>query len=384
MVFVCLLDKLLVLLNIDYISCLEWDNVKEVLTIVLYHLHLFNQLVDVDAVLLDSRAMGIHYLLTNIPFRVLWHVLTLYHWATVSIWTWVISHVVVATRHVLHFHIIGNWLLPIDLTYEWLHAFRQALWYLCWHVRNDIDNLLLPLLSFVISLYHIKNIVVLHLLLRHVVLHVVELSLNLRMVAIGRKLFKQLSIFVKDIIALVWINWIPVLINVFVFLHTLANSFRKICPLLLILLISLLQGFIVLLHHVLLLTDLSQVFPQLFALLLLLMDVMVELFNSFLQIIYLCIQRLFFIFEFFFDLKYLNVNHFIFLNLSFQLFLCESKVLINFFKFFFDLIDLLATVSWEKTTTEVGSWLRLVHRLCLAFVFQFLQNANAFCQPLIV
>lgn len=63
------------LLRVDECSGLERDYVEEVLAIVLQHCDFFNQLVDVDAILFDARAVLVHDLLTDVTFGVLGHAL---------------------------------------------------------------------------------------------------------------------------------------------------------------------------------------------------------------------------------------------------------------------------------------------------------------------
>jgi hypothetical protein len=196
-VHVSLLCELLMFLHINQISWLQRYDIEEILTIILYQFNLLYQLVNVDSVLFYPRAMRFHNLLADISFRVGWHVLPLHDGSTIWSCAWIITHIIIATRHILHFHVIGHWFLSIDLTNERLHALCQTLRNLSRHVRDDVDDFFLPLLSFEIRLDHIQKVVVLNFLLRHVILHVI-LSLYLRMVTVRWELFEELSALMKE------------------------------------------------------------------------------------------------------------------------------------------------------------------------------------------
>ena len=109
-------------------------------------LHLFDQLVYVDPVLLDSLAMCLHYLLRHVllmPYRT----------------RALLSHVPVGPRHLLHLVVGRNRLLTIDLRNEVDDRLLQRSGNLPRHVRNDCDYFLLPLECFVVNLDHIEVVV---------------------------------------------------------------------------------------------------------------------------------------------------------------------------------------------------------------------------------
>lgn len=94
----------------------------------------------------------------------------------------------------------------------------------------------------------------------------------------------------EDVVSLERIDWVPILIHIFVLFHALTDALAKIGPFLLVLLVPLLQGLVVLLHHILLFTDNSEVFSKLLALRFLFVDVLIQLVDPLLQIVNFCVQ----------------------------------------------------------------------------------------------
>lgn len=112
--------------------------------LALNNFYLLDKLIDVNSIFFYPGTVCLHYLLTNV---------SLIHWAAL---TFVFTNIV-SSRHLLH---LNNRFLTINLTNERLHTLCHTLTYLSRHIRNDIDDFLLPLLSLIISFDHIENIVI--------------------------------------------------------------------------------------------------------------------------------------------------------------------------------------------------------------------------------
>ena len=124
-------------------------------------------------------------------------------------------------------------------------------------------------------------------------------------------------------------------------IHLRTDSVAEFSPLLLILVVLGLESLIALLEQVTLLLYHVEFFSQLLTFDLLLLDVQVKLVDSFLELVDFNLQSFFLFLEIFLNLKYLDVDHFIFLNLRYELFLCQLQILINLLKLLFDLLNLL-------------------------------------------
>jgi hypothetical protein len=104
---------------------------------------------------------------------------------------------------------------------------------------------------------------------------------------------------------------------------------------------------------------------------------LIKLMDTFLKIIDFDFHNLFFFLKLFLNLKYFDINHFVFLNLRDKLLLSQCQIIINLLKLLFDLLDLLIILSRkEATTSEISSCLLSV-RFCLSFVFKFLESLNS-------
>ena len=148
---------------------MQRNNIKHVLTIILYDFYFFDKLININAILFDSWSVLVHDLLTNITT-----LCSLRHNLL-----WRISTIGKATWHVLHFH-ISNRFLTINLTNKSLHTFLQTLRYLLRHLRNNIHYLLLSNLSLNICFYQVQKVEFAWFLLTHLLLlHIVLLSLHL-------------------------------------------------------------------------------------------------------------------------------------------------------------------------------------------------------------
>jgi len=130
--------------------------------------------------------------------------------------------VIVRPRHLLHFHIGGHRLLPVDLGNEGLHAFCHTLAQLRGHVRDDIDDLFLSLLSLIVCLDHVQDVVVLCLYGGKRNLTNVEL-LPLNQTSI--KLLGEGAALDVDVVSLEWINWKFRCVNELMLFHLSVNSF---------------------------------------------------------------------------------------------------------------------------------------------------------------
>jgi hypothetical protein len=163
------------------------------------------------------------------------------------------------------------------------------------------------------------------------------------------------------IITLEWVYGIPVLIDVLVLLHSLTYTFTETGPFLLVFLVPLLHSFTILLSYFLLLSYHPQIFSQTCALLLFLIDVLIQLMNPLLKIVNLCVQRFLLLLEFFLNFENLYIDHLIFLDFRDKFLLSQSQILSNFLQFFLNLLDLLRIISREEAATEIRRRLLLVH-----------------------
>lgn len=171
--FIILFHELLVFLHVDQCCSLQRDDVKHILTIILNNFDFLDKLINIDAIFFDTWSMRVHNLLAYIAFGILGHILL----------GW-IGSIVIASGHVLHFHVICNWLLTVNLTNQRLHTFLQTLRDLRWHFRYHVDYLFLPLFCLHVCFYQIEVIVVTHHLLSDLRLRHIKLLLSLHLLVI--------------------------------------------------------------------------------------------------------------------------------------------------------------------------------------------------------
>ena len=126
-----------------------------------------------------------------------------------------------------------------------------------------------------IQVVEIPDLLVRKLLSRLWLLTHVVLLLPLHLLIVAVQFHEKLRTLLKDIVSLERIDRIPILIDILVLLHFLSNSLTQLGPLVLVLLVALLQGLILLLHLLLLLTCHSQIFLKNLALLFFLVDVLI-------------------------------------------------------------------------------------------------------------
>lgn len=82
-------------------------------------------MINIDAILLDTLAVRVHDLLTDVAaLGSRRHVLAS---ASGVVATIIIGHIVIAACHILHLEIVHYRLLSIDLADEGLHALRKTL-----------------------------------------------------------------------------------------------------------------------------------------------------------------------------------------------------------------------------------------------------------------
>ena len=162
-----------------------------------------------------------------------------------------------------------------------MHAFLHRLLNLWWHFRNHIYNFFLSLLCFIVSLDNIKKIkilfldrinlimVLLNMLLLNHIFHIKLLSLHNWWLSIlgswiNQFLSKNLS-FMKYLVPSKWINWILLLINIFMFIHLLSDSLTQRTPFLLIFIVSIFHSLNILLHYFTLISNYTKLFSQFLA-----------------------------------------------------------------------------------------------------------------------
>ena len=171
----------------------------------------------------------------------------------------------------------------------------------------------------IVCFYHIANIIVLRFFKTLHIFNVKSLTLH---VARG-KLFGKIGALQEYIVSLERIYWEFCAVYKLMLIHLRTDSVTEFSPLLLILVVLGLESLIALLEQVTLLLYNVEFFSQLLTFDLLLLDVQVKLVDSFLELVDFNLQSFFLFLEIFLNLKYLDVNHFILLNLRYKLFLCQ-------------------------------------------------------------
>ena len=314
--------------------------------------------------------MGLHYLLANVAFAAsLAHIL-------IGV---VLVHIRVATGHLFHLHV--NWFLAVDLRDETVHALGQTLGNRKRHVRDDVDDLLLPLERLVIRLDHVQVVVVDHLVLQQMqVLLLPEALARLPLLRLVYRVlhFKlQLSTLFEGVIPTERVHRELGLVSALVLVHLKAYPLAQLHPLVLLLQVLGLHVVDVFLLHLVFLVKHLELSLQLYNFSLSLRDDLLELVLLLLELHDSRLKFFLLVVELFFQIENLDVNHFVLLNLSDQLLLSQLQILVDLLQLLLHLRDLMRVVSREEAGSKVAARRLLARLVLLPLVFQLLKHLNS-------
>lgn len=273
-----------------------------------------------------------------------------------------------------------HWFLPVDLADEGLHTLGHARTDLRGHLGNDVYDLLLPLLGFVVRLDHVQVVEVLRgLSCDNTGLLIELLPLHRRL----QLLFEERRML-EHVVSPEGVYRELTLKCVLVLIHLQGDSFAELAPLLLVFAVPCFKALVLLLEHLALFFDHIKLLPEFQTLVFLLLHILIELVDLLLQVADLDFESFFLVLELLLHFEYLDVDHLVLLDFGNQLFLSQLQILIDLLQFFLDLHDLLGAIAGKEASTEVTRVRLLVLRILLPLILKLLQNLDSLRQSLIV